>query len=236
MHTPYCEKYLNQITEYSQMTPFEHTGASLMLIEKKNRCCFFLLALILSPFFAAKLLEWVVWANSLSFLPAHSLLDVSNLVVITPFCSNHKFEGHQPLSSQTSGLSAVLVFLRCLAYLDAINHFPLLLKPLPSPLLLPSASPPVSSSAFSVSQTVSSGTLMKVCPEVLPAPLFIYTFPYHSPLPSELQLDLCTVDFSLFYHFSHSLAPSVLHTGCLTAWNVCLLNSLCLAVFCWFST
>ena len=59
-------------------------------------------------------------------LSTHTLLKVSNLVAPTSFHSGHNFERHQALYSQPSGLSSVLKLLDCLAYFDAINHFPLL--------------------------------------------------------------------------------------------------------------
>ena len=105
---------------------FEYAEAPLCWQKNKIRFCFLLLAVILSLFFAAKLLELVVWAHSLHFLSTHTLLKVSNLVAPTSFHSGHSFEGRQALYSQPLGLSSVLMLLDCLAYFDAINHFPLL--------------------------------------------------------------------------------------------------------------
>lgn len=112
------------------MTPFEHAQVSPMLIERKEvKCCFLLLAKILSPFVTAKHRERVVCDHSLNFLHNHPLFNTSNLVAPTPFHSVHSFEGHQLLESQTFGLSSGPVPLGCLEDFDAINHFPFLVKP-----------------------------------------------------------------------------------------------------------
>ena len=85
--------------------------------------------MILSPFVTAKCLELSGLDHRLNFLHTHSLLNTSNLVVPTPFYSEHNFEGHQLPYSQTCGLSSVLMLLGYLDDFDAINHFPFLVKP-----------------------------------------------------------------------------------------------------------
>ena len=87
-------------------------------------------------------------------------------------------------------------------------YFPLPLKPL-SFTSTTTLCFSLSVSSFA-SLPVSSGTIIKVLPQVSPAPLSLYTFSHHPFPPPEFELDLYTVALSLFYHFSRSVAPSAL--------------------------